>query len=154
MKIGLLIGHPTQFEGPFFRYAAQDEANEIHVVYTNPDCFENIFDPELSTSVSWGIDLLSGYSYASMPQRGRIRWLLKHIWQEKYDLLIINGYSQSEYTLAALFARLHGTPTALRLDSVQFGAAPVSKRLLKKINFLALKKLYKHFFATGSLTVE
>ncbi|HMF56939.1 MAG TPA: glycosyltransferase [Pyrinomonadaceae bacterium] len=154
MKIGFIIAHPTQFEGPFFQYAAKDKEHQIRVIYTNPEHMEKIFDPELSANVSWGIDLLSGYSYATMPRSKRMRWLLDEINREKYDLLIINGYSRSEYILASLFARLRGTPVALRLDSVQFGAASISKHLLKKINCLAFKKLYTHFFATGSLTVK
>ncbi|MGA9995593.1 MAG: glycosyltransferase [Pyrinomonadaceae bacterium] len=154
MKIGFIIAHPTQFEGPFFQYAAKDKEHQIRVIYTNPEHMEKIFDPELSASVSWGIDLLSGYSYATLPRSRRMRWLLADINREKYDLLIINGYSRSEYMQACLLARLRGTPTALRLDSVQFGTASISNSLLKKINFLVLRNLFKHFFAAGSLTIE
>ena len=154
MKIGLIVAHPTQFEGPFFQYAARDAAHKIHVVYTDPDRMEQIYDPELSANVSWGIDLLSGYPYSLVPRRGRIAWLARDIIRQKYDLLIINGYSKSEYIIATLLARLHGTPTALRLDSVRFRKTSMFRRLLKRTGFLALRVLYRHFFATGSLTVE
>jgi glycosyltransferase involved in cell wall biosynthesis len=154
MKIGFLVSHPTQFEGPFFQYASRQNDHELHVIYTDPNPSITNFDPELAANVSWGIDLLSGYSYSLMPARGRIRWLLKNIRDQKYDLLIVNGYSRSEYLLAALSARFSGTPAALRLDSVSFNRSSGSKRLLKKIMFWAFTHLYQHFFATSSLTVE
>ena len=154
MKIGFLVAHPTQFEGPFFQFAARDHKHLIRVIYSDPDCLQELFDPELGTKVSWGIDLLSGYSYELMPKRKRMRWLLKDISGQKYDLLIINGYSRSEYLLAAVVAKLKGTPAALRLDSVAFGKASAAKRRVRQIGFLALKRFFQHFFAIGSRTIE
>jgi glycosyltransferase involved in cell wall biosynthesis len=154
MKIGFLVSQPTQFEGPFFQFAAQKPEHEIRVIYTDQVTSTSTFDPELATDVSWGIDLLSGYSYSLMPRRNRIRWLLKDLRSQKYNLLIVNGYSRSEYLLAAVCARLLGTPTALRLDSVLFASASRSKRLLKKMMFRGFTQLYQHFFATGTLTIE
>jgi glycosyltransferase involved in cell wall biosynthesis len=154
VKIGFIVGHPTQFEGPFFQYAAQDSNHTVHVIYSEPDCLQERFDPELGANVSWGIDLLSGYSYALMPKRRRMRWLLKDITRQKYDLLIINGYTRPEYLFAAVVAKLKGTPAALRLDSVVFGDTSAARRLAKKIGFVALKRFFGHFFAIGSLTIE
>ena len=154
MKIGFLVGHPTQFEGPFFQYAARDPNHDVRVIYSEPDCLQELFDPELGTKVSWGIDLLGGYSYELMPKQARMRWLLKDISAQKYDLLIINGYSRSEYLLAAVLAKLKGTPAALRMDSVAFGNTSAARRVAKKLGFVALKRLFRHFFAIGSLTVE
>lgn len=153
MKIGFLVSHPTQFEGPFFQYVTRKAEHELHVIYTDPET-SSTFDPELSTNVSWGIDLLSGYSHVLMPPRKRVRWLLENIRTEKYNLLIVNGYSRSEYFLAALCARFLGTPTALRLDSVLFDGASLSKRLLKKIMFRGFAHLYQHFFAISTLTID
>ena len=76
--------------------------------------------------------MLGGYSYELMPKQARMRWLLKDISAQKYDLLIINGYSRSEYLLAAVLAKLKGTPAALRLDSVAFGNTSAAKRAAKK----------------------
>lgn len=154
MKIGFLVNHPTQFEGPFFQYATRKADHELHVIYSDPKTGLSTFDPELATNVSWGIDLLSGYSYSLLPTRSRMRWLLNNIRNQKYDLLIINGYSKSEYLLAALCARFLGTPTALRLDSVLFDGAAGWKRLLKRMMFRGFTHLYQHFFATSTLTIE
>src|SRR5438270_431710 len=154
MKIGLLIGHPTQFEGPLFQYAAQDREHRIRVIYTDPDRMEKVFDPVMAISISWGIDLLSGYSYAVLPRRGRVRWLADEIRREQYDLLIVNSYVRRENLLATLIARRHGTPTALRLDTVPYANASAPKRLLKKGLFSLLSRVYDHFFAVGSLTVD
>jgi glycosyltransferase involved in cell wall biosynthesis len=154
MRIGFLVNHPTQFEGPFFQYVARESEHLMHIIYTDSHRLNNNFDPELKMDISWGIDLLSGYSNECMPRCNRIHWLLNHLQRQKYDLLIINGYSRSEYIIAAILARLMGIPAALRLDSVQFGDISTTKRLVKRLLFLILERLYSHFFAIGSLTVE
>ncbi len=153
MKIGMIVGHPTQFEGPFFRYISQDPAHVFEVIYTDADRMHKIVDPELREGASWGIDLLSGYSYCVLPNGAWPLWLNEKIKQGKYDLLIINGYSKPVHIVAALLARLHRVPTALRLDSVLYNNSR-HKLFFKRVVFSVLFRLYNIFFAVGSLTIE
>jgi glycosyltransferase involved in cell wall biosynthesis len=154
MKIGVLIGHPTQFEGPFFRYASQNPAHQLRVTYINSNRMSAFVDPELDAKVDWGIDLLSGYDYTVLPRRRRYRWLWKDLKAQKYDLYVVNGYAKPECLFAAVAARMTSTPVALRLDTVPYNNRGLAKRLIKRCWFAVFKRLFHHFLAIGSLTVE
>lgn len=40
MKIAFLVERPTQFEAPFYRFAARDPEHELRVLFTAPDLAE------------------------------------------------------------------------------------------------------------------
>lgn len=154
MKIVFLVERPTQFEAPFYRFAARDPRHELRVLFTGGDAGRPVFDPELGTAVSWGIDLLGGYPSEVCPPEGAEAWLAGRLGPERCDLVIANGYTQPLYRLGARLAKRAGTPTALRLDSVLFGGSllrDVAKRLLFA---LYMKRTYDLFFGVGSLTLD
>jgi glycosyltransferase involved in cell wall biosynthesis len=165
LRILFLVERPTQFEAPFFRFAARDPRHELRVLFTGAAPAAAAFDPELGHTVSWGIDLLGGYPHAVAPARGRARWLAGQLGRRRggggagggaCDLLIANGYTRPEYLLAAVLARRAGIATALRLDSVLWpddaaaAAPPRTKRLLYSGLLL---RLYDLFLGVGSLTL-
>jgi len=65
MKILFVVERPTQFEAPFFRVAAADPGHTFEVLFTRPAPGGSVHDPELGRTVSWGIDLTSGYPWAA-----------------------------------------------------------------------------------------
>lgn len=154
MKIGFVVTHPTQFDGPFFRYAASDPEHCFQAVFTAPERMGAPIDPELGLSVSWEIDLLSGYQHWVVPGRGRIRWFWRHLREQRYDLLVVNGYAHPAYVVATAAARLAHTPVALRLDTVNFAHSSRPRLEAKKVLFGGLRRTYDHFFPVGSLTTE
>jgi glycosyltransferase involved in cell wall biosynthesis len=163
MRITFLVERPTQFEAPFFRYAARamnasnsayEGRPELRVLFTGKDIARPVFDPELGREVSWGIDLLDGYPHAVAPEHGRGRWLAREISRERCDLLIVNGYTQRAYLLATALARRAGLPTALRLDSVLWDADAgpgAGKPLLFSVLLL---RLFDLFLGVGTLTLD
>jgi glycosyltransferase involved in cell wall biosynthesis len=156
MRIAFLVERPTQFEAPFFRYAAgeaRDPGHELRVLFTAAAPAEAVFDPELGRAVSWGIDLLGGFPHAVAPARGRFRWLARELRRERCDLLIANGYTRREYLWGAVVARQAGIATALRLDSVLWdgAAATAAKRVLFSAFLLPLFDL---FLGVGTLTLD
>jgi glycosyltransferase involved in cell wall biosynthesis len=163
MRITFLVERPTQFEAPFFRYAARgmsapdsahDGGPELRVLFTGKNIALPVFDPELGREVSWGIDLLAGYPHAVVPEHRRSRWLSREISRESCDLLIVNGYTQRTYLLAAALARRAGVPTALRLDSVLWDADAgpgAGKPLLFSVLLL---RLFDLFLGVGTLTLD
>jgi glycosyltransferase involved in cell wall biosynthesis len=154
VKIAFVVERPTQFEVPFYRYAAADSANHLRVIYTDPRLDAPVFDPELGRAVDWGFDLLGGYDHAVCPPRRRFRWLAREMRRELYDLVIINGYTQAAYLLAAALARRAGSPAALRLESVLFATPPPRARAKRLLFDAFLKRAFRLFLGTGSLTLD
>ncbi len=151
MRLLFIVERATQFEAPFFRYAAGRDEAELQVLFTRPAPGGSVYDPELGHEVSWGIDLLSGYEWAAAPERGAGRWLGGEIARRRPDLVIVNGYTRRDYLAAAFAARLRGAAVALRTDSVLWPgevAPPLSRRLLYR---RALPVLFRLFYTTGSL---
>jgi glycosyltransferase involved in cell wall biosynthesis len=157
LRIVFLVERPTQFEAPFFRFAARDSRHELRVLFTAARPAEPVFDPELGRAVSWGIDLLGGYPSVAAPPRGRERWLARQLRRDSCDLLIANGYTRPYYLLAAVLAKRAGIATALRLDSVPWDGSEARVRHLgaKRLLFSAfLLRLYRLFLGVGSLTLD
>ncbi len=155
MKITFLVERPTQFEAPFFRYAAAAAGgDELRVLFTGTDVARPVFDPELGREVAWGIDLLGGYPNAVCPPRGQLRFLAREISRERCDLLVVNGYTQGTYLLATALARHAGVPTALRLDSVLWDDRrdPGTPKLV--LFSALLLHLYDLFLGVGTLTLD
>lgn len=153
MKIAFVVERPTQFEAPFYRHAAADPGHHLRVLYTDPLVGGSTFDPEMKRHVSWGFDLLEGYDHAVLPAQGRVRWLAAELRRERYDLVIVNGYTQRAYLTAAALARRAGIPTGLRIDSVLSGK-PRRERAKRLLFSTGLMRLYRLFFGVGTLTLE
>jgi glycosyltransferase involved in cell wall biosynthesis len=154
LRIAFLVERPTQFEAPFYRFAARDPEHEFRVLFTGRDVAEPVFDPELGKPVAWGIDLLGGYLHEVCPPRDPGRWLAERLRPERCDLLIANGYTQPLYRLGARLAKKAGVATALRLDSVLWDTS-WSRSLAKRILFATyMKRTYDLFLGVGSLTLD
>lgn len=152
MKIAFLVERPTQFEAPFYRFAAGDPEHRLTVFFTRADSGEAVYDPELGREVRWGIDLTGGYPHEVTPGNGAGRWLGKRFREEGFDLVIVNGYTQRIYLAGALAARRRGIATGLRLDSALWpgsvGPSPARRLLFAAL----LRPLFSLFFGVGSLT--
>jgi len=151
MNLAFVVERPTQFEVPFYRYAAADPAHRLRVLYTDPRGAAPVFDPELGRTVSWGIDLLGGYEHASGPD---FKALKRELRRTRYDLVLVNGYTRRLYVLAAALARGAGIPAALRLDSALFETPPPRATAKRLLFDLYLKRMYQLFFGVGSLTLD
>jgi glycosyltransferase involved in cell wall biosynthesis len=154
LNIVFLVERPTQFEAPFYRFAARDPEHEFRVLFTGREVAEPVFDPELGKPVTWGIDLLGGYPHEACPQDNADAWLAERLRPERCDLLIANGYTQPLYRLGTRIARRAGVATALRLDSVLWDTS-WSRSLAKRILFATyMKRTYDLFLGVGSLTLD
>jgi glycosyltransferase involved in cell wall biosynthesis len=155
LRLAFVVERPTQFEVPFYRHAAADPENRLRVIYTDPRFGDEVLDPELGRTVSWGFPLLGGYEHAVCPATGRRAWLARELRRERLDLVIINGYTQKPYLLAALEARRAGITTGLRLDSALWDGGPPPRASAKRLLFsLGLKRMFDLFFGVGTLTLD
>lgn len=151
MRIVFLVARPTQFEVPFYRFAAAAGGPTLEVWYSEPGAAAPVHDPELGRAVDWGFDLLGGYPSAIVPEEGRLAWLRERLAPGAVDLLVVNGYTRPEYRRAARLARRAGIPTALRLDSVSV-PEPWHRRFARRLFVReVLGRLFDRFLVTGSL---
>ena len=151
MNLLFVVERPTQFEAPFFRFAAGRGEADLQVLFTQPAPGGEVYDPELGRQIAWGIDLLSGYPWTAAPEGAGSRWLAAEVARRRPDLVVVNGYTRSRYLAAALAARARGTAVALRTDSVLWPGTrrpALSRRLLYR---RALPALFRLFFTTGTL---
>ena len=152
MKIGMLVSHPTQFDAPFYRYASEDRAHSFRVIFWDERQARAIVDPELDREIEWGIDLFGGYSSVVMPVTSLASRLWREIREQRFDLLVVNGYNHWVLIAAIGLARHAGSAVALRLDSVMADAFVGMKGQVKKWILPALFGRYQAFLAVGSLT--
>jgi len=153
-RIGFLLGQPTQFDAPFFRHAQASGKAALTVLYVKADASSSVHDPELGRRVDWGFDLFSGYAHKTLPASGRLGWLWNELRAERYDWLVINGYTTLPYLAALAIARLRGIRTALRIDSVLFNAGGWRRQAMKRMVMAVLSAGFERFFATGTLARE
>ena len=153
MNIAFLVERPTQFDAPFFRFAARDPEHEFRVFFTSSGIADPVFDPELGMLVSWGISLEDGYPHEVCPPQDQAPWLAERLLPETCDLVITNGYKHRAHREAVRIAKRAGIATALRMDSVRRGSP--ARILAKRLFFAAyLKRKYDLFLGAGSLTLE
>ena len=155
MRIGFLLRAPTQIDAPFFRYLSSRRREDIKVIYTRSDQLtDRVFDAELAREISWGIDLLAGYPYAVLPTRKRVSWLVHELRRQRYDLLVINGYSDPALLTGAVAAKLASVPVALRLDTPSFRVERSAKLRLRRVLYAMFRRVYDHFLPVGRSAAE
>jgi glycosyltransferase involved in cell wall biosynthesis len=157
VKIGFLVERPTQFEAPFYRFAAADPANDLQLFFTAAGAGSAAYDPELGREVSWGFDLLAGYPHRTLPATGRSSWLAEVLERERFDLLIVNGYTQRAYLAGRYAAHKAGVPAALRLDSIlpfPGEERPLRDRAKRALYTAILRPAFDLFLGVGTLTLD
>jgi glycosyltransferase involved in cell wall biosynthesis len=124
-RLAILLTHPIQYHAPIFRALAQHPAIDLTVYYCSEQGVRETFDPGFGMTFKWDIPLLEGYRYTfltnSIPPAFRKGfWGLLNlgiVWEvftRRYDALYLYGYTHAVHWLAALAARLSGTPCLLR----------------------------------------
>ncbi len=150
MKVLIVLDHPTQFDVPVFRLGK----NFIDVIYTSTNNLQNVYDPELQRKVSWIGNSLEGYTYAVLPKRNKIRWLLGKIKNTKYDLIITNGYFNIYLATVIVLGRIYCRRNSLRLDSVPFNNQSKLKKVTKFLTYSMLKLFVEYYFVVGKLSKD
>lgn len=151
-KIGIIIGHPTQFEGPLFQYISGEKIVDLEVIYYDSKRMNNVYDPELKMNLNWGIDLLSGYKYFAVPNKKEFSWLKGKLKTGAYDLFIINGYNRFVLLYAMVLGKIYCKSISLRLDTVEFNKPGFLKKIFRKTLYFIFNIIFEHFFAIGTLT--
>jgi glycosyltransferase involved in cell wall biosynthesis len=151
--LGFIVGHPTQFESPFYQYVTKEQGAGAIKVYFYEYATPYFNDPELGkiSINSYGIDLLSGYSWVDM-KKYNLRAIINILKQNKY--VIANGYTYALPLMTFLIAKIMGKKIGIRMDTVPWNNTSLSKKITKKILLLILNPFIDVYWVTGTKTTE
>lgn len=156
-RLGIVLTHATQFDGPLFRFLAARGSFDLTIYYTRGEGQAFVSeDAELGTKSSWDIDVISGYQHVVCGEGwgGRLRFL-RRIIADRPDLVIVCGYQPAFHLAVAFWVKLHGQAVGLRSDSIlSYGQPGGAKGALKRWLLPKVMALYTTGHPTGSLARE
>ncbi|MEO0266936.1 MAG: glycosyltransferase family 4 protein [candidate division WOR-3 bacterium] len=150
-KVGFLISHPVQYFSPLFKKISEDPEIELTVYYCSDESIKEFFDFGFSRKIKWDIPLLEGYKYKFLknysplktifkPPFGLINFgIIKEIFKNNYDALIIHGWNYITCWLAFISSILKKTKIFLHSDS------NISSEILKPKHKIFIKKMIFKF---------
>jgi len=171
LRLAALFSHPIQYFAPLFRALAARPEVDLTVYYCSRQGVDEYKDAEFGTNVKWDTPLLDGYKYRFLTNWRHTRTvggflslvnpsIVRELGRERYDAVLIHGYSHLTDWLAILAARLVGTAilyhseSSLTYDSrvrrpfhVQFIKPRLLRFLFRHVaRFLAIGTLNRKFY--------
>jgi len=70
-RLAVVVSHPTQYYGPWFRRLAAEPSLELRVFYLWDFGVAGRHDRQFGRTVKWDVDLLSGYAHEFVPNEAR-----------------------------------------------------------------------------------
>jgi len=158
-KLGVLAYGPVQYHTPLYQLLAKRNNIELDVLFESDRGYSPIVDPLFGVSVSWDIDLLSGYAskFQTTTQNPtsiarRIKALIK--WIPSHDAIVVNGYSSPWMLLAMGICRARGIPYLLRGSSHPTGIATGFRRHLRHLAMKLIVTASSAALSMGELNEE
>jgi glycosyltransferase involved in cell wall biosynthesis len=154
-KLAALTSHPIQYQAPLFRKLAEHSEIDLMVYFCSDHGVTEKVDPGFGIAFKWDIPLLHGYPYKflknfsfnSSPSKtlGLINLgIITELWRNRYDALLIHGYTLAINWIATLGAVATRTPIIFRGETDLLLPRSKWKRILKR--FL-LPRLFKQINA-------
>ena len=134
-RVAIVCSHPIQYLAPWFVALAAEPSLELTVLYGSLS--GQVYaaqDRDFGRSVSWDVDLLSGYRYLELTNHALVPGLdrflgmasldpFRLLRRERFDAVVILGWNYALYPLALAAARAAGLPVILRGDTVRYADA-------------------------------
>ena len=164
-KILIVDTHPVQYRAPIYQELYKRIGERLFVLYLYDYSVKNGFDKEFGIYLSWDLPLLSGYNnniiWNSIDDRSFFKWssfiyfIIRAFWNNRPDVVLLNGIGESHYLSALFLAKLFRIPVWLRSET-QDKAFYRSrhKTILRFIFYRIIYSLFNHFFYIGKLNKE
>jgi glycosyltransferase involved in cell wall biosynthesis len=160
-RLAFLTTHPIQYQAPLLRKLAAHPELDLTVYFCSRTGVEERWDPGFSRVIRWDVPLLEGYAHKFLANLwyDRLTWrglinpgIIREIWVNRYDALLIHGWAYPTALLALAAGRLRGTPVFFRAET---NPRSYSYRGVKRqLQFLTLKKIFRAvagFMVIGTL---
>jgi len=165
MRLAALFSHPIQYFSPLFRVLATRSEIDLTVYYCSRQGVDEYRDIEFGTNVKWDIPLLEGYRYRFLSN-----WrhnlgvggflslinpsIVSELRKERYDAILIHGYSHLTDWLVFLTAKTVSTTILLHGESHLLDARPPVVRIGKGVLLRLLMKWIDAGLYIGSRNQE
>ena len=128
-RLAILASHPVQYHAPLYRMLTLHPAVDLTVFYGSDWGAAAYHDSGFGRKIQWDVDLLQGYrhrflrNFSCFPSPHRF-WglfspeILWRLMRDRYDALLIHGYSHASSWLGVAGARLSRTPCLFRGETV------------------------------------
>lgn len=163
-RLAIVLSHPTQYYSPWFRWMARQTEINLKVFYLWDAGIRAHPDEQFNRTITWDIDLLSGYEHEFIPNVARqpstSRFfglnnpsLKKRLDHWKPQAILIFGYAYYPH-LRLIFSA--SVPLIFRGDSHLLGSKQVSFWKRKLLHFIYRKfaaityvgEANRHYFRT------
>lgn len=164
-KLALLISHPIHYQVALFQKLAQHPNIDLTVYFCSDEGVTAKYRKDLGISYKWDVPLLEGYRYeflknwSPVPSANRF-WglfnpgIIRKLWNERYDAILVHGYNYLTHWLVFVAAWLKGSPVLLRGETVLRNEKSLFRVLRKKLLFKALFPRIGAFLPIGTKSRE
>lgn len=153
LKLGVLVSHPIQYFSPVYQELAKDDRVSLTVLYRTRVGLVEYYDEGFGREMKWDVPLIDGYRHCFLSDKnviGGVEWsVISALWSNRFDVLIVHGYSAVTNLVAILLAGAMGTKVLMRGDTRLEGHH--HKGGLRSIIKRALFKFCDGFVTIGSL---
>lgn len=163
-KLAILASHPIQYQAPFYKMLAKNEQIDLTVYFCSDLGLKEKMDDKFGQVFKWDIPLLEGYSCKFLKnivpkistESGSLinPGIVKEIFNNKYDAVLINGYAIPTNWLAFAACWLTRTPIILHGETLLTDKGSRAKKLIKKIILKSLFKTISAFLPIGTRSKE
>jgi len=165
IRLAALFSHPIQYFAPLFRTLAARADVDLTVYYCSRQGVDEYQDSEFGTNVKWDIPLLEGYRHRflpnwrhNLPVGGFLSLInpsiVSELRKERYDAILIHGYSHLTDWLAFLAAKAVSTAILLHGESHLLDVRRPVIRISKEVLLLSLMKWIDAGLYIGSRNQE
>lgn len=166
IRIAWLATHPNQYQAPLLREISKLKNVRLKVIFFSDFSVNGYRDIEMNKIVNWDIPLLEGYEYQFLSHASsqfksltfinpRISKLRDFLTNEKFDLLVIQGWNHYGYIYGAIIAWMNGIRVLLRSEATDhFKLSFGLKSILRQVILKSLFRLVDCFGVIGKNNLQ
>jgi glycosyltransferase involved in cell wall biosynthesis len=156
VHLALVMDHPAQQFTRAFQLLAAEPGVRLDVYYWSTA--KRFYDADFKRSISWDVDLLSGYQWAAPPVgrslAGRLFWLAGQLRRPRPDVVICYGWASPIARATIAYCTITRTRMLLYGDTTWQHASGGRHRVLRSLALLALMRLADGALSTGTFNRE
>lgn len=149
-KLAILDTHPVHYRTSLYKKISENSKIDLKVYFCSDSGLKKQYDPAFGKSIKW-FDEIKGFNYKFLknyylrknpiPPKGLWNFkIIKELKKEKFDAIIIYGYSSFTSKLAMIYSKIISLPVIFReeIDEIK---GNIIKRIIKKVFYLIYLKL-------------